>query len=271
MYKFYVTDITEGMLERDFFTALRTSSDYRMCRVGYRVELFFILETSSLPFFTHKNLSITHIHSLFCATDKIQRANTMSAIKIIDMTIPSVWEEEDTVMMNDEEFSSVSSYDEANIVFEQWQNTDFDDLDIMEVDEQIGSNLLFNDDEIFVSDPCVSPTGPLEELTMLKFEEEDLDRFSLAFLDFNDESPTTTYDGDMNGTTKPLPFEERYKSTLSKLAESMKRSQETRKSLQMKTTKTTNYQRSNSVTGVISSIEMSSQQLQVYLKSIRQA
>ena len=120
----------------------------------------------------------------------------MSAIKIIDMTIPSVWEEEDTVMMNDEEFSSVSSYDEANIVFEQWQNTDFDDLDIMEVDEQIGSNLLFNDDEIFVSDPCVSPTGPLEELTMLKFEEEDLDRFSLAFLDFNDESPTTTYDGD---------------------------------------------------------------------------
>jgi hypothetical protein len=75
----------------------------------------------------------------------------------------------------------------------------------------------------------------------------------------------------MNGTTKHVAFEERYKLTLSKLAESMKRSQETRKSLQMKTPKTTNYQRSNSVTGVISSIEMSSQQLQVYLKSIRQA
>ena len=195
----------------------------------------------------------------------------MSAIKIADMTLPTVWDEDTTVMMSDEEFSSVASYDEANIVFEQWQNTDFDDLDIMDVDEQIGSNLLFNDDEIFVADPCVSPTGPLEELTMLKFDEEDLDKFSLAFLDFSDESPTTTNDDDMSGTTTDFAFEERYKTTLSKLSESMKRSQETRKSLQMRTPKTTNYQRSNSVTGVISSIEMSSQQLQVYLKSIRQA
>ena len=195
----------------------------------------------------------------------------MSASKITDMNIPTEWEEEDTVMMNDEEFSSVSSYEEANIVFERWQNTDFDELEIMEVDEQIGSNLLFNDDEIFVADLCVSPTGPLEELTMLRFDEEDLDRFSLAFLDFTDESPTTTNDSDDMNTDKQVPFEERYKSTLSKLAESMKRSQETRKSLQMKTPKTNNYQRSNSVTGVISSIEMSSQQLQVYLKSIRQA
>lgn len=196
----------------------------------------------------------------------------MSAIKITDMNIPTVWEEEDTVMMNEEEFSSVSSYEEANIVFEQWQNTDFDELDIMEVDEQIGSNLLFNEDEIFVADPCVSPTGPLEELTMLKFDEEDLDRFSLGFLDFTDESPSMNNDhDDMNADAKQVPFEERYKLTLSKLAESMKRSQETRKSLQMKTPKTKNYQRSNSVTGVISSIEMSSQQLQVYLKSIRQA
>jgi hypothetical protein len=201
----------------------------------------------------------------------------MSAIKFTDMTIPTVWDEEDdTVMMNEEEYSSVSSYDEANIVFEQWQNTDFDELEIMEVDEQIGSNLLFNDDEIFVADPCISPTGPLEELSMLKFDEDDLDRFSLAFLDFNEGSPSTSTNGhdddDMNGTiTKHAAFEEQYKSTLSKLAESMKRSQETRKSLQMKTPKTTNYQRSHSVTGVISSIERSSQQLQVYLKSIRQA
>jgi hypothetical protein len=185
----------------------------------------------------------------------------MSATKI-NISFPvSTWEEEDTVLMSEEDFYSVSSYEEANIVFERWQS-DFDELDMMEVDEHIGSNLLFND-EIFV-DPCVSPTGPLEELTMLKFEEDDLDRFSLAFLDFTDES---TNDGNHYGAE--VAFEERYKTTLSKLAESMKRSQETRKSLQMKTPKTTNYQRSNSVTGVISSIEMSSQQLQSYLKSIR--
>ena len=195
----------------------------------------------------------------------------MSTMKITDATIPTVFEEEeDTVMMIDEDFASTSSYEEANIMFEHWQNTDFDDLDVMEVDEQIGSNLLFSEDEIFVSDPCVSPTGPLEELTMLKFDEEDLDRFSLAFLDFTDESPPSTIDEVVNDTIQ-VPFEERYKMTMTKLAESMKRSQETRKSLQMRTPKTKNYQRSNSVTGVISSIEMSSQQLQVYLKSIRQA
>ena len=192
-------------------------------------------------------------------------------MKITDATIPTVFEEEeDTVMMIDEDFASTSSYEEANIMFEHWQNTDFDDLDVMEVDEQIGSNLLFSEDEIFVSDPCVSPTGPLEELTMLKFDEEDLDRFSLAFLDFTDESPPSTIDEVVNDTIQ-VPFEERYKMTMTKLAESMKRSQETRKSLQMRTPKTKDYQRSNSVTGVISSIEMSSQQLQVYLKSIRQA
>lgn len=194
----------------------------------------------------------------------------MSTMKITDATIPTVFEEEDTVMMIDEDFASTSSYEEANIMFEHWQNTDFDDLDVMEVDEQIGSNLLFSEDEIFVSDPCVSPTGPLEELTMLKFDEEDLDRFSLAFLDFTDESPPSTIDEVVNDTIQ-VPFEERYKMTMTKLAESMKRSQETRKSLQMRTPKTKDYQRSNSVTGVISSIEMSSQQLQVYLKSIRQA
>jgi hypothetical protein len=184
----------------------------------------------------------------------------MSLIKTTDLNFPSEWEEEDTVMM-DEEFSA-ASYEEAGKVFEQWQIDD-DDLDIMVVDEQIGSTL-FND-EIF-HDYCVSPTGPLEELSMLKFDDEDLDRFSLAFLDGVDDDQVCT----IAASNTSFPFDERYKATLSKLAESMKRSQETRKSLQMKTPKTEDYQRKHSVTGVISSIEMSSQQLQSYLKSIRQ-
>jgi hypothetical protein len=181
----------------------------------------------------------------------------MSVVKITEMNFPSEWEEDDTVMM-DEEFSATSN-EEASMLFEQW-NAGIDDLDIMVVDEQIGSNLL-NDE--FFHDPCVSPTGPLEELGLMRFEEEDLDRFSLAFLDENESH--------LSCTTTDLPFDERYKATLSKLAESMKRSQETRKSLQMKTPKTKNYQRNHSVTGVLSSIEMSSQQLQSYLKNVRAA
>lgn len=174
-----------------------------------------------------------------------------------ELNLPSEWDQ-DEEMMNAEDFAAES--EEAGKIFEQWQ-TDVEDLDIMEVDEQIGqigSNLLSSlDDDIF-HDPCVSPAGPLEELNLMTFEEEDVDRFSLSLFEEEDK-------------TSSLPFEERYKATLSKLAESMKRSQETRMSLKMKTPKTVEYERSKSVSGVLTSIEKSSQQLQGYLKTMRQA
>lgn len=174
---------------------------------------------------------------------------------IAEFTMHNEWNH-DSEMISDEEFSA-TSHEEAGKVFEQWQTDNPDDLDIMEVDEQLGPNLL--GDDIF-HDPCMSPTGPLEELILIDFDDEDLDRFSLSFLE-----------DDQNDATISLPFDERYKDTLTKLAESMKRSQETRKSLQMKTPKTKDYTRTKSVSGVLSSIEKSSQQLQVYLKSIRQS
>jgi hypothetical protein len=174
---------------------------------------------------------------------------------IPEFTLPTEWSH-DTEMMSDDEFS-VTAHEEAGKVFEQWQTDNPDDLDIMEVDEQLETNLL--DDDIF-HDPCVSPTCPLEELVMMSFDDEDLDRFSLSFLEVY-----------QNEATSSSPFDERYKATLSKLAESMQRSQETRKSLQMNTPKTKDYTRTKSVSGVLSSIEKSSQQLQVYLKNIRQS
>jgi hypothetical protein len=169
---------------------------------------------------------------------------------ITEFTLPSEWDQ-DHEMINDDDFSAAT--EEASKVFEQWQ-TDVEDLDIMEVDEQIGSNLL--GDDIF-HDPCVSPSGPLEELNLMIFDDDDVDRFSLSLLE----------DGDK---TSSLPFEERYKATLAKLAESMKRSQETRMSLKMKTSKTEKYERTKSISGVLTSIEKSTQQLQGYLKNIRQ-
>lgn len=187
---------------------------------------------------------------------------------IAEFTLPSEWAHE-TEMMNDEEISA-TSHEEASKVFEQWQ-TDNEDMDIMEVDEQIGCNLL--GDDIF-HDPCMSPTGPLEELVLVSFDEQDFDRFSLSFLGDNDVDGGKIYKDNFNLAamkTGSLHFDERYKATISKLAESMKRSQETRKSLQMKTPKTHDYQRRTSVSGVLNSIEKSSEQLQVYLKNIRQA
>jgi hypothetical protein len=166
-----------------------------------------------------------------------------------EFTLPSEWDQV-TDRMNDEELSATSN-EEASKVLEQWQADQDEELEIMEVDEVLGSNLL--GDDIFGA-PCASPTGPLEELVLMNIEEDD-ERFFAPILD------------EMAAAPSYLPFEARYEATLMKLQESMLRSQETRKSLTMKTTKTEKYERSSCVCGVISSIELSSRQLQSYLKN----
>lgn len=172
-----------------------------------------------------------------------------------EFTLPTEWDQ-DADMLNDEELSATSN-EEASKVLEQWQADQDEDLEIMEVDEQIGSNLL--GDDIFGT-PCASPTGPLEELVLMNMEDDD-DRFFTPLLD-DVVSPSC------NGLNS-LPFEVRYQATLKKLEESMRRSQETRKSLTMKTSKTEKYERNHSVSGVVSSIESSSRQLQLYLNGLQ--
>jgi hypothetical protein len=175
-----------------------------------------------------------------------------------ELTLPTEWDH-DTEMLNDEELSATSN-EEASKVLEQWQADQEDqDLELMEVDEQIGSNLL--GDDIFGSEPCISPTGPLEELVLMTIDDDDDDdRFFAPLLESDDEPAPNL---------SSLPFEERYQATLKKLEESMMRSQETRKSLSMKTTKTETYERVKSVSGVLTSIETSSRQLNTYLKTIQ--
>jgi hypothetical protein len=182
----------------------------------------------------------------------------MNPIRTHELTIPAEWDacDHEQAMISDEECLSATSSEEASKIFEEWQSDV--ELDIMEVDEQIGFNLL--EDEIF-HDPCISPSGPLEELVLMSLEDEDIDRFSLSFLEL-DSTPVES--------TNILPFDERYKATMSKLAESMRRSEQTRMSLRLKTSGTKEYERSSSVNGVLNSIEKSTQQLQVYLKKIHQ-
>jgi hypothetical protein len=179
----------------------------------------------------------------------------MSLPQTLELSLPSTWDQ-DIVMISDEELSA-TSHEEASKVFSQWQVDDqAQAMDIMEVDEQIGSNLL---EDIFI-DPCDSPTGPLDEMVCLSLGEQDIDRFSLSlFIDEDDDASNSK-------SISSLPFDQRYKATLQKLAESMKRSQETRKSLQMQTPKTAGYSRRKSVSGVLQSIEKSSKELQFYLQ-----
>ena len=253
---------------------------------------------------------------------------------------PSEWAESDTHMItgDDEELLSSTSIQAASKVLEQWlsdgqhephqrfqdphehgipcnpitpcdssassaeQNDGEENLaSLMEVDEQIGENLLGH--EVFGGGcgitggenlhlGCAWPMGDISEsefsATMNSFSalnvidhisEEDR-RFLAPLLE---DSTTTTMDYDsgyvntdegmLNSTsTSPSPIlnQERYQEIIKKLEASMKRSQESRKALCMKTPKTKEYTRRGSVTGVLSSIESSSKQLQSFLQAVQQ-
>mmetsp|Transcript_9891 Transcript_9891/g.23871 ORF Transcript_9891/g.23871 Transcript_9891/m.23871 type:complete len:205 (-) Transcript_9891:442-1056(-) len=117
-------------------------------------------------------------------------------------------------------------------------------------------------------------TQPLEELfnNALYFENEDdykhIDHVEGGFLDPLLNVETTDYDHS-DDSSIGLPLEERYKATLEKLQASMKRSQETRNCLTLKTATTESYERTGSVKEILSSIATSSGQVQKYVTSIQ--
>ena len=170
-----------------------------------------------------------------------------------EISIPNEWDEV-SVMISEDGFSALSC-DEASKVFEEWRTDDTDhgfDLEIIEVDAQMGGNLC--DD--FVCDPCISPSCPMEELVFATISDDHVDKFSMCFMDENELE-----------SLSPV-FDSKYNETLNKLVESMQRSRESRKSLSMKTPKTEKYERNHSISGVLSSIEMSSQQLKMHLQQL---
>jgi hypothetical protein len=137
--------------------------------------------------------------------------------------------------------------------------------EILEIDRQIGARFL--DIDLFGEAPCESPLGPVEEL--FQFErEDDHQQFLAPFLP--DDFMTDEEDSDSLevADTVGLSFEERYKATLQKLAFSMKKSQETRKSLTMQTDKTEKYDRLTTVKKILSSVATSSDQVQNYVTSL---
>ena len=168
-------------------------------------------------------------------------------------------------------------------------NTAPEDMAIlMEVDEEIGSN--FMKDDVFGGGgpccvPCVpSPCGPVDEFHACfpqptyyyRYDYDDSDERSLApFLDEEGQDAVVmALDSVLEGesiSSEPNCDPEQYRKLLEKLVESMKKSEETRKSLTMKTPKTEKYGRSKTVTGVLTSIEKSSKQLQNYLKTVQKA
>ena len=188
-----------------------------------------------------------------------------------ELTLSREWGSINDDLMQDEELSATSN-EEANKVFAEW-NADDDLNEIMEIDEQIGSNLL--DDAIFCDEPCLSPTGPLEELVYMNVGEEQ-DKFFVPNLDDcpkNTKTAPTTKLEPKNSTAtqdKVNSAQDPFAAHFKKLTESMRRSQETRGSLTLKTPTTKKYERTSTVNGVLTSVEKSSMQLQYYLEKDHQ-
>jgi hypothetical protein len=224
---------------------------------------------------------------------------------IPEFTLPTDWDHCSELLINDEEFSAASTevsmiYEQFQM--EQDDDAYYDEEDqavndpttFMEVDDDdeqiiLGSNMLLLDDDEIFHDPCLPPSGGMEYLESISLD----DRFSLSLLEEEevedescsttsrqqllllppeeDHATTTTSTASGSATTPaatakdPLFEQERYKMMLDRLAESMRRSQETRKSLTIHTAKTQDYyhnERRTSLSGVLSSVEKSTTAIQ---------
>jgi hypothetical protein len=217
--------------------------------------------TSSLPFEEPYTASLDKLAEL---SQEIQEPYTAALDELAELTKRSQETQEPYTATLDKlaELTKRSEETRKGLAMntpntEEYAQTISDDqereLDIMEIDE---SNLLRND--IF-HDPSMSPTGPFENHVIVCIDKEDVGRFSLNLL-----SDETSAD-----TTSSVPDEDPYKATLAKLADFMKCSQETRKSLTVKTPKTIEYPRNTPVSGIITSIEKSTEELlQVHLNDM---
>jgi hypothetical protein len=154
--------------------------------------------------------------------------------------------------------SSLPSYDDEDFMIVDCINMDFDDMD---------------DD--------IPPTPPAGRLLLEEALEDTLDQFADndddSFFTTHSETSPALHDDMPSSTTNTiamtsfLPVDQRFQATLDKLSESMKKSQETRKSLHIKTSETMDYTRWNSISETVSSIEKSTQQLQQLLKHTKTA
>lgn len=161
-----------------------------------------------------------------------------------DLRIASEWD----VMVDvvPEESFTPSSIADVNDVLEEWTSDEEDsDFNIMDVDEQIGSNLFA--DSIFGDEPAAPPPSQLDSMHV---DLEGDDYFLCPG------SPVGAQD---------FPFtDNKYKDAFRKLAESMRRSEETRASLKLHAPLSTKKyeERRESISTVLTSIENSSKQIQ---------
>jgi len=166
-----------------------------------------------------------------------------------DLRITSEWDAIGDIVP-DEPFTSSSAAD-VNDVLEEWTSDEEDsDLNIMDVDEQIGSNLFA--DSIFGDEPAAPPPSQLDSMHL---DLEGDDYFICP------SSPVGTQDFPLG--------DNKYRDAFQKLTESMKRSEETRASLKLQTSLSMKKfeERRKSISTVLNSIENSSKQIHTLFPS----
>ena len=169
-----------------------------------------------------------------------------------DLTIDAAWDNMCDVM-HEEELPPVK--EEVCTVLKEWTSDEESvDVDIMEVDEQIGSNFLCDD---LFGGHCPSPVSPQEEFHSLSFYHRTGGE-ETKFL-----TPPLSPEYPSAGCSSS---DDKYRMAFQNLMASMKKSQETRACLTMKTSKASDaYARRKSVSAVLNSIEQSRCQIQTTL------
>jgi hypothetical protein len=157
---------------------------------------------------------------------------------VCDLTIDSEWDNMCDIVPS--EVDILSSSKEVCKVLEEWTSDDESiDMDIMEVDEQIGSNFLC--DDLFGDVTCSTTSQPNLNLPAR-------DTFTEIFL---------------SSEIVPKSVDMRYSQAFLSLQESMRRSQETRMALTMKTNQASgDYSRRENIAAVLASIQDSGRKLQ---------
>jgi hypothetical protein len=182
----------------------------------------------------------------------------------------------------DQTLSSSSSYEAIQVLAVWQQEEDSHDV-IMSMqleDDEDDEGLLPLPDQDHEDDQLSSNSNtPPEDL----FEHVDavdtadsfsfLNRLVADAAQADEEAKKLQQDSTSTDDPPPPPegMDEDFQESLEKLMQSMKRSQETRKCLRMKTDKTEKYPRRASVSQVLNSIELSSRQIDSYLQSLQRA
>jgi hypothetical protein len=194
---------------------------------------------------------------------------------VTDLVFPTEWEPS----QNDQLLFGAAMGDSYNITTSSPEAETTNNMIVL--GQWSTDNVMSNHDDYFDDDQDMhDPTNafhsqPLETLfnNALYLENDDdyrnIDHVQGGFLDPLLNVDTTDLDDSSSTASIGLPLEERYKATLEKLQASMKRSQETRNCLTMKTSTTESYERIGSVKEIMTSIATSSGQVQKYVTSMQ--